>query len=79
MRRVGDKETQFKFHRTVKVEPGQTITTWSSDCGATHEPPTNIVMKGQKFFSGDNMTTHLLNTDGEVRTFREAYVDMYFT
>lgn len=65
IRRAGEKETVFKFHRTVKVEPGQTITIWSSDCGATHEPPANIVMKGQKFFVGENMTTHLLNTDGE--------------
>lgn len=65
VRRSGENETLFKFHRTVKVEPGQTITVWSSDSGVTHEPPTNIVMKGQRFFVGDNMTTHLLNPEGD--------------
>lgn len=66
VRRSGENETQFKFHRTVKIEPGQTVTVWSSDIGATHEPPSNIVMKGQRFFVGDNMSTHLLNSEGEV-------------
>lgn len=41
---------------------------WSADIGATHEPPSNIVMKGQKWFTSDNMTTTLLNNDGEVGT-----------
>lgn len=66
VRRSGENETQFKFHRTVKVEPGQQITIWSSDSGATHEPPSNIVMKSQRFFVSDNMTTHLINPEGEV-------------
>lgn len=39
---------------------------WSADIGATHEPPSNIVMKGQKWFTSDVMTTTLLNNDGEV-------------
>jgi lamin B len=67
VRKSGDNETQFKFHRSVKIEPGQTITIWSSDSGATHEPPLNIVMKGQRFFVSDNMTTQLLNSSGEVK------------
>ncbi|KAF4521076.1 hypothetical protein B566_EDAN012375 [Ephemera danica] len=50
LRKAGEKETIFKFHRTVKVDPGTTITVWSSDQGQAHEPPTNIVMKGQKWF-----------------------------
>lgn len=66
VRRSGENETLFKFHRTVKIDGGQTVTVWSSDIGATHEPPTNIVMKGQRFFVGDNMSTHLLNQDAEV-------------
>jgi len=40
---------------------------WSADIGATHEPPSNIVMKGQKWFVADNMTTTLINIEGEVR------------
>jgi lamin B len=51
----------------VKIDAGQAITIWSSDSGATHEPPTNIVMKGQRFFVSDNMSTHLMNPEGEVR------------
>lgn len=39
---------------------------WSADIGATHEPPSNIVMKGQKWFIADNMTTTLTNIEGEV-------------
>lgn len=39
---------------------------WSADIGATHEPPSNIVMKGQKWFVADNMTTTLTNIEGEV-------------
>ena len=66
IRKAGDLETIFKFHRTVKAEPGATVSVWSSDVGATHEPPTNIVMKGQKWFVADNMTTTLLNNEGEV-------------
>lgn len=66
VRRTGENETLFKFHRTVKVDGGQLVTIWSSDSGATHEPPTNIVMKSQRFFVGENMTTHLLNSEGEV-------------
>ena len=69
-RKAGTLETTFKFHRTVKVEPGATITVWSSDVGAVHEPPTNIVMKGNTWFVGENMTTTLLNNEGEVGTFK---------
>jgi lamin B len=66
VRRAGDLETSFKFHRSVKIEPGATITVWSSDSGQTHEPPYNIVMKGQKWFVGDSMSTTLFNNAGEV-------------
>lgn len=65
VRKVGTNETVFKFHRTVKVDGGSFVTVWSSDLGQNHEPPSTIVMKGQKWFAGDNMTTQLLNGDGE--------------
>ena len=42
------------------------MTVWSSDSGVTHEPPHNIVMKGQRFFVSDEMSTRLINQDGEV-------------
>lgn len=42
------------------------ITIWSSDAGQSHDPPSNLVMKGQKWFTADSMTTKLVNNDGEV-------------
>lgn len=65
VRKAGTNETVFKFHRTLKVDGGSFVTVWSSDLGQTHEPPSTIVMKGQKWFAGDNITTQLLNSDGE--------------
>uniref|UniRef100_A0A182PMW4 Lamin n=1 Tax=Anopheles epiroticus TaxID=199890 RepID=A0A182PMW4_9DIPT len=65
LRKVGSNETVFKFHRSLKMDGGAFVTVWSSDLGKDHEPPSTIVMKGQKWFAGDNMTTHVLNADGE--------------
>ncbi|KAL4716861.1 hypothetical protein ACJJTC_012672 [Scirpophaga incertulas] len=65
VRKAGDQETVFKFHRTVKLEPGAVATVWSADCGADHEPPRHIVMKGQKWFVADVFTTALLNHEQE--------------
>lgn len=65
VRTAGSNETNFKFHRSVKIEPNGTITVWSSDSGITHEPPQTIVMKQQKWFVSDQMKTALLNVDGE--------------
>ncbi|KAM8717209.1 hypothetical protein ACLKA7_003989 [Drosophila subpalustris] len=61
----GGPATTYKFHRSVKIEPNATVTVWSSDSRATHEPPSNIVMKQQKWMTGDNTKTTLLNNDGE--------------
>lgn len=65
VRKAGTNETVFKFHRSLKIDGGAFVTVWSSDLGQNHEPPTSIVMKGQKWFAGDNMTTQLLNSEGE--------------
>lgn len=67
IRKAGSLETTFKFHRSVKLDAGANVMVWSADIGATHEPPSNIVMKGQKWFIADNMTTILINIEGEVR------------
>lgn len=65
LRRCGDAEISFKFHRSVKIEANGTVTVWSSDSGKEHEPPTNIVMKGQKWLVADNMVTCIINNSGE--------------
>ncbi|CAH1797736.1 unnamed protein product [Owenia fusiformis] len=59
--KAGDKETDFKFHRSSTLKAGQTVTVWSADSDATHSPPTDLVMKGQSWVLGDNMKTSLLN------------------
>lgn len=61
---AGGIETTFKFHRSVKLDGGATVTVWSSDAGANHEPPASIVMNTQKWYVGDNTKTLLLNADG---------------
>lgn len=55
----------FKFHRSVKIDADATITVWSSDSNKEHEPPSNIVMKQQIWFSGDNTVTTVINSNGE--------------
>lgn len=65
LRTAGSNETNFKFHRSVKIDANGTVTVWSSDTGVTHEPPQTIVMKQQKWFVNDTMKTALLNSDGE--------------
>lgn len=52
--------------RGLKLDAGQTMTIWSSDSGATHEPPTNIVWKEGRFLASDEMTTHLIDSNGTV-------------
>lgn len=65
IRRAGNDETKYKFTRSAKIEAKGTVTVWSSDINKDHEPPHNLVMKGQHWVVGDNMTTSLLNLDGE--------------
>ncbi|XP_075215988.1 lamin Dm0-like [Lycorma delicatula] len=66
IRKVGDdRSTSFKFHRSVKIEGNGYVTVWSADSDQTHEPPTNVVMKGQKWLVGDSMTTTLINPNSE--------------
>lgn len=65
VRKAGDNETLFKFHRSVKIEPNGYVTVWSSDQNKEHEPPTNLVMKGQKWRIADNMTTTVFNNNGD--------------
>ena len=66
VRKCGEDETVFKFHRASKIPSGATTTIYSNDQSETHEPPTTIVMKNQKWVTGDEMMTTLLNGEGEV-------------
>ncbi|XP_037794519.1 lamin Dm0-like isoform X1 [Penaeus monodon] len=66
IRTAGDAETIYKFHSKSKIPSGATVTIWSCDAEATHEPPLNIVMKNQKWVVSDNMSTKLLSTSEEM-------------
>ncbi|KAH8246513.1 hypothetical protein KR038_007939 [Drosophila bunnanda] len=61
----GGPSTTYKFHRSVKIDSNAVVTVWSADTKASHEPPSSIVMKSQKWISADNTRTVLLNADGE--------------
>lgn len=61
----GGPSTTYKFHRSVKIDSNAVVTVWSADTKASHEPPSNIVMKSQKWISADNTRTVLLNNEGE--------------
>lgn len=62
---AGGAETLFKFHRSVKVDAGATVTVWSMDAGAAHEPPTSVVMKQQRWQAGDEVTVKLVTDAGD--------------
>jgi lamin B len=66
VRKAGDLETLFKFHRSIVIKPNTSVTVWSSDTNAAHSPPSDIVMKGQTWFVAETMTTTLSNNVGEV-------------
>ncbi|XP_060553453.1 prelamin-A/C-like [Ruditapes philippinarum] len=63
---AGDKETVYKFHRNLKLPAGHFVTVWSSNAGQTHSPPSDLVMKGQQWFTDEEMKTTLLHEDQEM-------------
>ncbi|KAF6214070.1 hypothetical protein GE061_011801 [Apolygus lucorum] len=65
VRKVGDRTNTYKFTRGLKLEPGSTVTVWSSDAGHTSEPPDHVVMRGHSWILGDSMTTSLFNNSGD--------------
>ncbi|CAC5426515.1 unnamed protein product [Mytilus coruscus] len=61
-----DEVAHYKFHRTLQLKAGQTCTVWSSGTGKTHSPPSDLVMKTQKWLkSKDLMKAELYNSDGD--------------
>ncbi|XP_054712163.1 lamin Dm0-like [Uloborus diversus] len=72
VRKAGEQESTFKFGRTVIIKPKSHVTIWSSDAGASHNPPTDLVMRGQKWFTSETMSSVLLNNNGEEMASRET-------
>ncbi|XP_037082214.1 lamin Dm0-like [Pollicipes pollicipes] len=65
VRKADDNETDYKFHRSIKLGPGEETTVWASEAGQTHDAPHVLVMKGQTWFVADKMTTTLFDMEGE--------------
>lgn len=63
--KAGDEEAQYKFHRSIKIEPKGQVTIWSSNLNKDHEPPSNVVMKGSRWVVAANMATTIMNQEGE--------------
>ncbi|KAK8764426.1 lamin Dm0-like [Amblyomma americanum] len=70
--KAGNDEFTFKFQRTYTIKPGASITIWSSDCGVTHNPPGELVMRNTKWPKGEQKRTTLINTDGQEVAHRES-------
>jgi len=68
---AGEDETMYKFHRSVHIKPESYVTVWSSDTETTHSPPDDLVMKGQRWFTADNMSSALLDNKGTEMAKRE--------
>jgi len=60
-----NQETSYKFHHNLHIKAKSDCTVWSSDANETHNPPSDLVMKGQRFFSGINIKISLSNTDNQ--------------
>lgn len=66
-------ETSYKFHRTVKVAAGSTVTVWSSDAGAEHVPSEGqLVMREGAWKLGDTTDTSLLDKESEIVATRKT-------
>ena len=66
-------ESNYKFHRTVKLEAGGVLSVWSSDAGEEHKPSEGqLVMKEGAFKLGDSVETVLLDKEGEVVATRQT-------
>jgi len=77
--KANETETVYKFHRSLKMAPGASVTVWSAGTGISHEPPSALVMKEQRWFVADQMTTSLLNSSGEEMAQLECHRELTST
>ncbi|XP_018427062.1 PREDICTED: lamin [Nanorana parkeri] len=66
-RQIGeDKPIIYRFPPRVVLKAGQTLTVWAAGAGASHNPPTDFVMKSPSSWgTGDSIRTALLTSSGE--------------
>ncbi|GAB6018945.1 hypothetical protein CHUAL_000591 [Chamberlinius hualienensis] len=72
-RKIGEQIINYKFHRSITIKAGATVTVWSSDAGTSHAPPAELVMKSQFWGTGANLLTRLINNDGDEVATRETF------
>lgn len=70
--KVNETETVYKFHRSLKLAPGASVSVWSAGTGTAHEPPSTLVMKEQRWFVASEMMTQLVNGTGEEMAKRDS-------
>jgi lamin B len=71
-RRAGGEETTHKFHRSVKLDVDAVLTVYSADIQGITPDASTIVMKSQKWFSGEDIYTFLINNANEEAARRET-------
>uniref|UniRef100_A0A4W5RBP6 Lamin B2 n=1 Tax=Hucho hucho TaxID=62062 RepID=A0A4W5RBP6_9TELE len=66
-RQIGEgEEITYKFSPKFVLKAGKTVTVWGSDAGVSHSPPSDLLWKSQASWgTGDDITTTLVNSDGE--------------
>ncbi|OQR74979.1 ATP-dependent RNA helicase DRS1-like [Tropilaelaps mercedesae] len=57
--RSGEVEASHKFPPRSRIKANSKMTLWSSDSGATHNPPSDIVLKNISFPTHDNQSGEL--------------------
>nr|XP_019550661.2 lamin Dm0 [Aedes albopictus] len=65
VRKTESAEVTYKFPKGAKLEGGATVTVWSASSNQKADPPGSLLMKGQSWATGDNVSTRLINQDGE--------------
>lgn len=65
IRKTESTEVSYKFTKGTKLEGGSTVIVWSASSNQKADPPGSLLMKGQSWATGDNVSTRLINQDGE--------------
>ncbi|KAK0070284.1 lamin-B1 [Biomphalaria pfeifferi] len=59
---AGENETKHKFGKNI-LKAGQSVTLWSADADQTHNPPSDLVLKGKRWFVSSDMTTTIIDPE----------------
>ncbi|XP_036411082.1 lamin-A-like [Megalops cyprinoides] len=63
----------FKFPPKFTLKAGQSVTIWAAGAGGTHNPPSDLVWKGQNSWGcGDMFQTTLISANGEEMAMRKV-------